>query len=78
MKPVLITLIIVVGLLGLANIGKSSMSPKQVIYEMCQSSRITDMVSEQTCGELQDRYNAEYLCDSNNKNASTHCWVEMK
>lgn len=78
MKSIIITLIVVVGLVCLANIGQADMQPKQVVYDMCQASRISDTVSESTCGELQERYNAEYLCDQNNKNASTHCWVEMK
>jgi hypothetical protein len=76
LKPVLITLIVVLGVLGLAEIGQGVGRPEDVVYEVCNASRIHDIVSEQTCGELQDYYHLEFLCDKNNKLADNHCWVE--
>lgn len=51
---------------------------KDVVYQICQESRITNNVSDQTCGELQDFYRMEYLCKFNNNSTNNTCWVEVK
>jgi hypothetical protein len=78
MKAFFITLTIVIGVCVCVNIQAQKGSPKEVVYQMCQSSRMTDSVAEQTCADLQDHYNIEFLCEQNNKSSSNHCWVEEK
>lgn len=78
MKSILITLIITVGACVISYMGGQTVSPKKVIYDVCQASRMHDFVSEQTCGDLQDYYHAEYLCKENNKKADNKCWVEVQ
>jgi hypothetical protein len=51
---------------------------KDVVFQMCQESRATNNVSEQTCGDLQDFYGMEYLCKDRNSSTSNKCWVEVK
>ena len=51
-------------------------NPKNVVYDYCNNSRISDMTSEQTCGDLQDFYHMEFLCTDNNNKIDNKCWVE--
>ncbi len=78
MKAVLITLIVAVSFIAIGFMGRDSYAHKQVVYDYCNNSRISDVASERTCGELQDFYHMEFLCDENNKDVGTHCWVEVK
>jgi hypothetical protein len=53
-------------------------APKNTVYSVCQISRQTNKISESTCGELQDYYLVEYLCEQKNNSANNQCWVESK
>lgn len=49
------------------------------VYAVCNSARQElSGASENQCGNLQDRYNIEFLCNANNSSADTHCWTEIK
>lgn len=49
----------------------------QQVKEACtNSNKVIDGGKEQSCAELQDKYNMEFLCDG--VEASSHCWVETK
>lgn len=53
---------------------------KTLVYAICQESRMTinDGGSEQTCGDVQDRLNIEYLCAERNSLPDNKCWTETK
>ena len=51
---------------------------RDTVYSMCQESRTTNKVTEETCGELQTFYEMEYLCKDRNPSTSNKCWVEEK
>lgn len=81
------TLTVVVGLLTVAIVLlsvlyhiKPTTSPKDIVYDYCNHSRILDepKTSEQTCGDLQDFYNVEFLCSERNSQYNNTCWVEEK
>lgn len=45
--------------------------------QTCDRSRtVIDGKLEKLCGDLQDKYGTEYICDSLAANA--YCWVEQK
>lgn len=45
------------------------------VYDACISAHYeTNGASEKRCGDLQDKYNIEFLCDQ----TGTDCWVEQK
>lgn len=46
------------------------------VLAMCNESRVYDTVSEEMCGELQDYYSVEFMCDNRNKEINNPCWVE--
>lgn len=47
------------------------------VLEVCNTAHKTiDGPSEQKCGELQDKYHAEYKCTS--KDPEAYCWVELQ
>lgn len=49
------------------------------VYAVCNSARQEiSGISEQACGDLQDKYNIEFLCQANNSEASNNCWTEVK
>lgn len=81
------TLTIVVGLLTVAIVLfavlyhiKPTTTAMDVVYDYCNHSRIQDepKTSEQTCGDLQDHYNVEFLCSERNSQTNNTCWVEGK
>lgn len=52
-------------------------SPQGQVYKACQDSRLViDGAKENACGDLQDKYNIEFLCDG--LEAESHCWTEQK
>lgn len=45
------------------------------VYAACMEAHYeTDGASEQHCGDLQDKYNIEFLCNQ----TGTECWTEAK
>lgn len=49
------------------------------VYAVCNSARQEiSGASENACGDLQDKYNIEFLCQANNSEASNNCWTEIK
>lgn len=51
----------------------------RAVYAVCNESRlVTNGQLEQACGDAQDASSSEFLCDQNNQDPSTHCWVELK
>lgn len=75
-KAATVALLLMVGLiLGAAINGAAARSAAAEVYAACMQAHYeTDGPSEQHCGDLQDRYNIEFLCDQ----TSTHCWTEVK
>lgn len=67
-------------LLAIAYHNKPTLSPSDIVYDYCNHSRILDepRTSEQTCGDLQDFYNVEFLCSERNNQTNNTCWVEEK
>lgn len=54
-------------------------SARDMVKAACDVSRLTEKISEQTCGELQDYYKVEYLCSKTyivNNQVTRDCWVE--
>lgn len=50
-------------------------TPQAQVLAVCNDSRlVNDGAKEEKCGDLQDLYNYEYLCDG--IEASSSCWVE--
>jgi capsule polysaccharide export protein KpsE/RkpR len=51
----------------------------RAVYSVCNSSRlVTNGQLEQACGNAQSVSDTEFICDHNNQDPSTHCWVELK
>lgn len=50
----------------------------QEVFDICQASRIGNTQSEQRCGDVQDLYQYEYVCEQRNSSSANHCWVESK
>lgn len=69
-----IVLVVIVGMIGF-NIN-SAINNQRIVFEACQNSRMGKGISENTCGEMQELYHAEYICKENNSSPSNVCWVE--
>lgn len=86
MNKVLIALYIVLALLAGAVIGQqieaSRSTPRDTLHELvfatCEVSRVSDLVTEEKCGEVQDTYKIEYLCGpaADLKAQDRKCWTE--
>lgn len=51
----------------------------QSVYDTCQAARMeVNGETEAHCGQVQDTFNREYLCQYNNRSAENRCWVERK
>lgn len=49
------------------------------VYNICNAARQEDNGrSEADCGEVQDRTDTEFMCEQDNNDPATHCWVEDK
>lgn len=49
------------------------------VLAVCNSSRMrVDRHAEASCGQLQDHYGFEFLCEANDNKPTTKCWVEDK
>lgn len=53
-------------------------TPESLVYKVCNEARISPVIDERGCGDLQDSTHTEFLCASRDRLASTHCWVEDK
>lgn len=52
---------------------------KREVYAVCNSARLElNGASEEACGQVQDKYNIEFLCEANNNLPATNCWTEAK
>ena len=68
---VLLTAILVVGYID------KPVNPIEKTLSVCnQAHKEINSFSENYCGELQDQYNLEFLC--NDDRPSSHCWVESR
>lgn len=51
----------------------------RAVYAVCNNSRlVTNGQLEQACGDAQTASSTEFLCEHNNQDPTTHCWVELK
>lgn len=51
----------------------------RAVYAVCNNSRLViNGQLEQACGDAQSASDTEFLCDQNNQDPTTHCWVELK
>jgi hypothetical protein len=51
----------------------------RAVYAVCNNSRLViNGQLEQACGDAQTASSTEFVCDHNDQNPSTHCWVELK
>lgn len=76
---VIVTLFAVVLYLGLfSEIQKSTRAGGEAYtMQVCgQAHKISDGKSEKACGDAQDQYNLEFLCNA--RGADAACWVEEK
>lgn len=48
----------------------------ETVYYICQVSRTSNGVAENTCGDMQSLYGIEYLCQERNSRADNTCWTE--
>jgi hypothetical protein len=48
---------------------------KDLVYSTCQLSRQSNDISEQICGEMQDKYNLEFVCDDQGTSSNIKCKV---
>lgn len=51
---------------------------KQLVYTVCNDSRISLAITEQQCGDLQTDTGTEFLCAEANTSPTNICWVEVK
>lgn len=50
----------------------------ETVYAVCNESRISPTITETECGQLQDKWGIEFLCQANNTDPQNHCWTEQK
>lgn len=51
----------------------------RAVYAVCNDSRLVNNGGLETaCGDAQQASTSEFLCDQNNNDPATHCWVELK
>lgn len=79
-KLLTISLALLIGVMfGTAINNAAAESAAREVYAVCNSARQEiSGTSEQACGDLQDKYNIEFLCEARNSEASNHCWTEVK
>lgn len=79
--------ILVVGMIALASVISTvavlskenepvNKTVSELVYEICQGSRISDQYTEKQCGEAQDSTRYRYSCEQRNKSADNKCIVE--
>lgn len=83
MKSITATVILLIALaygLGNAAGGASGSvtTTKQLVYDVCNESRLSASINETQCGDMQDETNTEFLCEANNTSPTNYCWVEVK
>lgn len=50
----------------------------QIVYDVCNQARQEiNGTSERICGELQYKYDIEFLCQARNMSPGNHCWTEV-
>lgn len=65
--------------MGLAMLSMSHrIEPRDLVYQVCNESRISATISERGCADLQDQLHMEFLCEQANDRPDNHCWVENK
>lgn len=63
-------------LIGITVAAAQFAAPGKIVQKLCDVSRTTGGISEETCAEVQDYYNFEYLCREANSDPNNRCWVE--
>ncbi len=71
-------MVLLFALLGLSHAYAQRYDGKQLVYAICNESRISSTIDERGCADLQDQLNMEFLCMDNNTSPSNYCWVEAK
>jgi len=51
-------------------------SAHDLVYDVCQRTRMSPTESEALCAEVQDQFHYQYHCMERNNLASNHCWVD--
>lgn len=77
----LLTLVlgIIVGLEYRSSVVELRLAKHEYVYHICSEARLeVSGESEQACGDAQDRTGTEFLCEKNNQDPSTVCWVEER
>lgn len=59
---------------GFSSLHGTTTDTGALVYSTCMASRNGDRKTERQCGDVQDRYKYEFLCDG--IEASSSCWVE--
>lgn len=80
MNVLIILSTLVIGLVfGYGVNQQANTSAASEVYAVCNSARLeVSGESEEACGAIQDKYNAEFLCEARNSSVDNHCWVEVK
>lgn len=79
MKTTIFLALLVGAILGCSINAQATDNAKREVYAVCNSARLEiSGASEQACGQLQDKYGIEFLCNANNNSPATNCWTEAK
>jgi hypothetical protein len=73
----LLALVIGLGIGYVINIHATEKAAFEV-YTTCNESRMSDTINETKCGDLQDKYGIEFLCEQRNNLSTNTCWTEAK
>lgn len=68
------SLVLAAGMLSMS----TRVVPADLVYRVCNESRMSLTIDERGCADLQDQTNTEFLCQQNNNDPANHCWVEEK
>lgn len=49
-----------------------------IVFSVCNQSRVSVEITETECGRLQDKWHREFLCQQANRDINNKCWVEVK
>lgn len=79
-KTASIALLLLAGvILGGSINNAAAQSAAAEVYAVCNNARLEiSGTSEAHCGDLQDRYHIEFLCNERNASQTNHCWTEIK
>lgn len=73
----LVALSIVLIAFGYVITNTRQVTAREMIFNVCNQSRISATIKESQCADLQTSYGIEFLCSERNTNPATYCWTEI-